>query len=55
MARALHHIGVAMCYFVLTNSLEVVSRSSVLHMTIVKRMKDKIKAKKEAYDNEVAG
>jgi hypothetical protein len=50
-----HRIGAAMCYYVLTNNGEVVSRSSVQHMTIIERMKDEIKSKMEAYDNEVGG
>jgi hypothetical protein len=51
----LHRICAAMCCYVLTNHGEVVSRSSVQHMTIVERMKDKIKAEMEAYYNNVGG
>jgi hypothetical protein len=44
-----------MCYYILVRNGEIVSRSSVQHMTIVERMKDKMKAKMEAYDNGVNG
>jgi hypothetical protein len=51
-----HQIGAAMCYYVLVKNGEVVSRLSIQHMTIVERMKDKMKAKmEEAYDSEVNG
>jgi hypothetical protein len=50
-----HQIGAAMCYYVLVQNGEVISRSSVQHMTTVERMKDKIKSKIEAYDKEVGG
>jgi hypothetical protein len=50
-----HRIGAAMCYYILVHNGEVVSRSSVQHMTIVERMKEEMKAKMEAYDNEVNG
>jgi hypothetical protein len=50
-----HRIGAAMCYYILVHHGEVVSRSSVQHMTIVERMKEEMKAKIEAYDNEVNG
>jgi hypothetical protein len=44
-----------MCYYILTQNGEVISRSSVQHMTIVKRIKEDIQAKTEAYENEVGG
>jgi hypothetical protein len=44
-----------MFYYILVHNREVVSRSSVQHMTIVERMKEEMKAKMEAYDNEVNG
>jgi hypothetical protein len=50
-----HRIGAAMCYYILVQNGEVVSRSSVLHMTIVEMMKDDIKSKMESYDDEVNG
>jgi hypothetical protein len=50
-----HRIGAAMCYYILVQNGEVVSRSSVQHMTIVEMMKDNIKSKMESYDDEVNG
>ena len=50
-----HRIGAAMCYYILVQNGEVVSRSSVQHVTMAEMMKDDIKAKMEAYDNEVNG
>jgi hypothetical protein len=42
-----HRIGAAMCYYILVQNGEVVSRSSVQHMTIMEMMKDNIKSKME--------
>jgi hypothetical protein len=50
-----HRIGAAMCCYILVQNGEVVSRSSVQHMTIVEMMKDDIKSKMESYDDEVNG
>jgi hypothetical protein len=50
-----HRIGAAMCYYILVQNGEVVSRSSVQHMMIVEMMKDDIKSKMESYDDEVNG
>jgi hypothetical protein len=50
-----HRIGAAMCYYILVQNGEVMSRSSVQHMTIVEMMKDNIKRKMESYDDEVNG
>jgi hypothetical protein len=44
-----------MCYYILVQNGEVVSRSSVQHRTIVEMMKDDIKSKMESYNNEVNG
>jgi hypothetical protein len=50
-----HRIGASMCFYVLANNGEVVSRSSVQHLTQVEMMKDEIKAWLEAIDNEIHG
>jgi hypothetical protein len=50
-----HRIGAAMCYYVLVQNGEVISQSSVQHMTLIKKQKDEIKTRMEAYDNEVGG
>jgi hypothetical protein len=50
-----HRIGAAMCYYILVQNGEVLSRSSVQHMTIVEMMKDDIKNKMESYNDEVNG
>jgi hypothetical protein len=50
-----HRIGASMCFFVLTNTGEVVSRSSVQHLTQIEMMKDEIKTRLDEYDNEVNG
>jgi hypothetical protein len=48
-----HRIGAAMCYFVLVSNGEVISRTSVQHVTKLEMMQDEIKLKMEAYNNEV--
>ena len=40
----LHRIGASMCFYVLANNGEIVSGSSVQHLTQVEMMKDDIKA-----------
>ena len=50
-----HRIGASMCFYVLVNNGEIISRSSVQHLTQVEMMKDDIKARLEAFDNEVQG
>jgi hypothetical protein len=50
-----HHIGASMCFYILTQRGEVISRSSVQHMTHIEMMKDDIKQRLEAYDTEVNG
>jgi hypothetical protein len=50
-----HRIGAAMCYYILVSNGEVISRSSVQHVTKLEAMKDDIKAKMADFDNEVQG
>ena len=50
-----HRIGASMCFYVLVNNGEVISRSSVQHLTQIEMMKDDIKVRLEEYDNEVQG
>jgi ribosomal protein L15 len=51
----LHRIGASMCFYVLAKTGEIVSRSSVQHLTQLEMMKDEIKACLEQFDNEVGG
>jgi hypothetical protein len=50
-----HRIGAAMCFYILVNNGEVISRSSVQHMTILEMRKDDVKTRLDAYDMEVQG
>ena len=50
-----HRIGAAMCFYILVSNGEVISRSTVQHMTVLEMMKDDIKTRLEAYDMEVQG
>jgi hypothetical protein len=50
-----HRIGATMCYYVLVQNGEVISRSSVQHMTLIEMQKDDMKLRMEAYDKEVGG
>ena len=50
-----HRIGAAMCFYILVHNGEVISRSSVQHITKLEMMKDDIKARMTAYDEEVQG
>jgi hypothetical protein len=44
-----------MCFYVLGNNGKIVSRSSVQHLTQIEMMKDDIKARLEAIENEIQG
>ena len=50
-----HRIGAAMCYYILVKNGQVISRSSVQHLTKIEMMKDEIKTQLDEYDNEVNG
>jgi hypothetical protein len=50
-----HRIGASMCFYVLTQNGEIVSRSSVQHLTQLEIMKDEIKARLEQFDDKVNG
>jgi hypothetical protein len=50
-----YRIGAAMCFYILVRNGEVVSRSSVQHVTKLEMMQDDIKQKMEAYENEIQG
>ena len=41
-----------MCFYILVHNGEVISRSSVQHVTKLEMMKDDIKERKTAYDDE---
>ena len=50
-----HRIGASMCFYILVQNGEVISRSSVQHLTQLEMMKDDIKQCLEEYDDEVRG
>ena len=50
-----HRIGAAMCFYVLVHNGEVISRSTVQHVTKLEMMKDDIKTRLETYDDEING
>jgi hypothetical protein len=50
-----HRIGAAMCFYILVKNGEVVSRSSVQHVTKLEMMQDDIRQKMEAYKSKIQG
>jgi hypothetical protein len=50
-----HRIGASMFFYVLTQNGEIVSSSSVQHLTQLEMMKDEIKARLEQFDDKVKG
>jgi len=50
-----HRVGSPMCYFILKQNGQVLSRTMVQHVTQVEQMKDDIKRWLEEFDNKVNG